>query len=62
MIKGVKAFVDVTLVVGGGIRTRDQAKTIADAGASIVVTGAITEKGGNLKEKISELVSGVKSK
>jgi phosphoglycerol geranylgeranyltransferase len=62
MIKMVKSLVDVTLIVGGGIRNGDQVKTIVSAGANIVVTGTITEKGGNLTEKISELVNSVKSK
>jgi phosphoglycerol geranylgeranyltransferase len=62
MIKMVKSLVDVTLIVGGGIRNGDQVKTIVSAGACIVVTGTITEKGGNLTEKISELANSVKSK
>jgi phosphoglycerol geranylgeranyltransferase len=62
MIKMVKSLVDVTLIVGGGIRNGDQVKTIVSAGANIVVTGTITEKGGNLTGKISELVNSVKSK
>lgn len=62
MIKMVKSLADVTLIVGGGVRNGGQMKTIVNAGASIVVTGTITEKGGNLSEKISELVNSVKSK
>ena len=62
MIKMVRSLVGVTLIVGGGIRSGDQVKTIVDAGADIVVTGTITEKGGNSKEKISALVKCVKSK
>jgi phosphoglycerol geranylgeranyltransferase len=62
MIKMVKSLADVTLIVGGGIRNSNQMKTIVGAGADIVVTGTITEKGGNLKEKISALVKCVKSK
>ncbi len=61
MIRTVSSLVDVTLIVGGGIRSGDQAKAIVNAGADIVVTGTITEKGGNLREKISDLVSAVKS-
>ena len=50
IIKMVKSFVDITLVVGGGIRNSDQVRTIVDAGANIVVTGTITEKCSNLKK------------
>jgi len=62
MIKMVKSLVGVTLIVGGGIRNSHQAETIASAGADIIVTGTITEKCGNLKERISALAKCVKSK
>ncbi len=62
MIRMVKSLVDVTLIVGGGIRNGTQAKMIVSAGASIVVTGTVTEKRSNLKPKIAELVSAVKSR
>lgn len=38
MVKLVKNVIDVPLIVGGGIRTYDQAKEKARAGADIVVT------------------------
>jgi len=50
---------ELCLVVGGGIRTGDQARIAADAGANWVVTGTLTEDASSieeLKNKISEIV------
>jgi len=46
MIKTVKHVIDVPLIVGGGIRTSEQAKAAVAAGADVVVTGNLTEKVG----------------
>jgi len=62
MIRIVKEIVQIPLIIGGGIKTSKQAKAIVNAGADIVVTGTMTEKGGNLKEKISAIVASVKAK
>jgi len=62
MIKTVKAVVDIPIIVGGGIQNSQQIKKIVGAGADIVVTGTVTEKGGGTKEKISVLVRCVKSR
>jgi phosphoglycerol geranylgeranyltransferase len=43
MIGAVRQVLDVPLIVGGGIRTREQAKIAVEAGADMVVTGNITE-------------------
>ncbi|MEA2089557.1 MAG: geranylgeranylglyceryl/heptaprenylglyceryl phosphate synthase [Thermoproteota archaeon] len=59
MIQVVKKFVDIPLIVGGGIRNGGQAKKIAHAGADIVVTGNVIEEG-NTREKIKELVESIK--
>jgi len=60
MIRMVKKAIGVPLIVGGGIRTRDQVKEIVEAGADLVVTGNVTE--GGTKTKLKELVSCVRSK
>jgi len=44
MIKKVRNTIDVPLIVGGGIRTPEQAKTAIDSGADIIVTGNIVEE------------------
>jgi len=62
MIRVVKEVAQIPLIVGGGIKTGKQAREIAKAGAEVVVTGTVTEKRGNLKEKISSIVASAKAK
>jgi len=59
MIRTVKHFVDVPLIVGGGIRTKEQALAAASAGADIIVTGNIIEST-NTRQKVSEIINGIK--
>jgi phosphoglycerol geranylgeranyltransferase len=59
MIRAVKHYVDVPLVVGGGIRSREQALTAASAGADIIVTGNLVEETG-IKHKVSEIIEGIR--
>ncbi|MBS7639866.1 MAG: geranylgeranylglyceryl/heptaprenylglyceryl phosphate synthase [Candidatus Bathyarchaeia archaeon] len=62
MIEMVRRNVDLTLIVGGGIRTREHAKVAAKAGANIVVTGTVTEIGGieEVKRRLIEIIEGVR--
>ena len=49
-----------TLLVGGGIRTPEQMKAAADAGADYIVTGTITEEFEDLqqlKERLESLIN-----
>jgi phosphoglycerol geranylgeranyltransferase len=59
MVRIVKNYVDVPLIVGGGIKSKEQALTAASAGADIIVTGNIVEDTG-VKRKVSEIVEGMK--
>jgi phosphoglycerol geranylgeranyltransferase len=59
MIRMVKHFIDVPLIVGGGIKTKEQALAAASAGADIIVTGNIVESTG-AKRKVSEIIEGIK--
>lgn len=59
MIHAVKHSVDVPLVVGGGIRSGEQALAAASAGADIIVTGNVVENNG-VTRKVSEIVEGIK--
>jgi phosphoglycerol geranylgeranyltransferase len=59
MIRMVKQFIDIPLIVGGGIRTKEQALAAASAGADIIVTGNIVESTDG-KKKVSEIIDGVK--
>lgn len=58
MIEMVKFAVEVPVVVGGGIRTGEQAKGAVDAGADAIVTGNVTE-GSVVKDKVKELVRSI---
>jgi phosphoglycerol geranylgeranyltransferase len=58
MIRLVSHAIDVPLIVGGGIRSKEQAFNAAAAGAKIIVTGNITETG-HVKDKIAEIVEGI---
>jgi len=59
MIRVVKHYVDIPVVVGGGIRTKDQALAAASAGADVIVTGNVIE-GNDAGRKISEIIAGIK--
>ena len=59
MIRMVKKLTDIPLLVGGGIRTKEQALAAASAGADIIVTGNIIEST-NSKKKISDIINCVK--
>jgi phosphoglycerol geranylgeranyltransferase len=46
MVSRVSESVDLPVIVGGGIRTADQAERLARAGASAIVTGTVLEQEG----------------
>ncbi len=46
MVKRVSSEIDIPCVVGGGIKTPEQAQELADAGASAIVTGTVLEREG----------------
>ncbi len=50
MIEVVKNAINVPLIVGGGIRSSEQAEAAVAAGADIVVTGNVTEEFGAMSE------------
>lgn len=59
MIRAVRHYINVPLIVGGGIRSRAQALTAASAGADIIVTGNVVENN-EVKQKVSEIVEGIR--
>jgi len=61
MIRIVKSYIDVPVIVGGGIKSREQALAAASAGADIIVTGNIVENT-EVKQKVSEIIKGIKSR
>jgi phosphoglycerol geranylgeranyltransferase len=59
MIMAVKQLIDVPLIVGGGIRTKEQALAAASAGADIIVTGNVTEST-DANQKIAAMIKAIK--
>jgi len=59
MVKAVKNAIDIPLIVGGGIRSAEQAKKTVLAGADIIVTGNIIEEVG-AKNSFKKLVAAVR--
>jgi phosphoglycerol geranylgeranyltransferase len=60
MIHAVKKATRSRLVVGGGIRTKEDAFQSALAGADILVTGTAIEDEENAEENISKFVDGIR--
>lgn len=61
MIAAVKKMTNLTVIVGGGIRDGETAARVANAGADIIVTGTVVEDSSDVKDKIEELVEGIRS-
>ena len=61
MIGAVKRLIDIPVIVGGGIRGKEQALAAANAGADIIVTGNITEAT-DAKQRLSEIIQAITSK
>jgi phosphoglycerol geranylgeranyltransferase len=59
MIKAVKHLIDIPLIVGGGIRSKEQAKAAASAGADVIVTGNLTESN-DASQRIAEIIKAIK--
>ena len=60
MIRAVKHLIDVPLIVGGGIRSKEQAIAAASAGADIIVTGNVTESS-DANKRISQIITAIKN-
>ncbi|WP_201796940.1 geranylgeranylglyceryl/heptaprenylglyceryl phosphate synthase [Thermoplasma sp. Kam2015] len=60
VIKRVKSEVQIPIIVGGGIRTAESAKSLALAGADMIVTGTITERASNVYEALHPIIESIK--
>lgn len=59
IVRAVREAIDVPLVVGGGIRTAEQARAILEAGADVLVTGTIAEN--RHFDRLREIVATVRA-
>jgi len=59
MIREVKRHIQLPLIVGGGIRTPEQATSVCRAGADLIVVGNILEKSPNLVNELALAVHSV---
>ncbi len=60
MVSAVRKHYTGILIVGGGIRTPETAKEIANAGADAIVIGTMIEKDGNWEDKFSSIINAVR--
>ena len=63
-IESARKVDELCLIVGGGIRSREQAAKAANAGANWIVTGTLTEDAPSMEElgrRIAEVVAGTQS-
>lgn len=58
MVRAVKKTCRMHIIVGGGIRTPSQAKSIVKAGAQLIVTGTIAEKAS--VKKLREIIRAIR--
>ena len=61
MIREVKKEISIPLIVGGGIRSPEAARSAKMAGADIIVTGTLVEEEKGVQERINGLVSSIKN-
>ncbi|RLG22376.1 geranylgeranylglyceryl/heptaprenylglyceryl phosphate synthase [Methanosarcinales archaeon] len=60
MISAVRNETNLVVVVGGGIRSPEDAKVCKDAGAHILVTGSLVESSKNVEKSISSIIKVIK--
>jgi len=60
LISAVKEAISIPLIVGGGIRTPEQARAISEAGADIIVTGTLVEEAEDVHSALTGIVEGMK--
>ena len=59
MVGAVTKYVDIPVIVGGGIRTPEAALAAKKAGASAIVTGTLVEEESEVEARIREIVEAV---
>ncbi|MCD6402479.1 geranylgeranylglyceryl/heptaprenylglyceryl phosphate synthase [bacterium] len=62
IVSAVKRAISVPYLVGGGIKTPEQAGKIVKAGADWIQVGTVAEKAKNVKKVVRELLKAIKAK
>ncbi len=57
MITFVKGSIEIPLIIGGGIKTPEKAKSILEAGADIIVVGNLFEEKPNLIRDFTDVIA-----
>jgi len=60
MIKLVRKTIAIPMIVGGGLRSSENARKVVEAGADVIVTGTVVENTLPIESKIRELVQGIR--
>lgn len=60
VIREVKKYSSIPVIVGGGIRTPSSAKDICDAGADIIVTGTIAEQAVDVYSSLKPIIDSIR--
>ena len=61
IIRAVKTVLNIPLIVGGGIRNKEQAISAVSAGADIIVTGNLIERN-DASQKMSEIINEIRGR
>jgi len=61
MIQAVARYVNIPVIVGGGIRTPEAALKAKKAGASAIVTGTLVEEETEVENRIREIVKAIQT-
>lgn len=59
IVSSVKKTIDIPLIIGGGVRTVNEARMVAKAGADIIQVGTIIEKVSNPRKTIESFVKAI---
>jgi phosphoglycerol geranylgeranyltransferase len=60
VIKEVKKYSSIPVIVGGGIRTPLSAKEICNAGADIIVTGTLAEQAVDVYSSLKPIIDSIR--
>jgi phosphoglycerol geranylgeranyltransferase len=61
MIRLVKKYLNIPLIVGGGLKNGKSAKAAVKAGADVIVTGTLVEETGSVYENINEIIKEIET-